>query len=101
MLSYSARTPRNRTRPTVELLEDRAVPATVMLSGSTLTISNARVFLSGGVYQTNLQVTQQADGRFLVLDNGSNNGTYAASSIVINGTNYADTIGVTVNSMNL
>jgi hypothetical protein len=83
------------TRLSLEPLEDRAVPATVVFSNGNLSVSNPQNLVGG---HTNLQVLQNADGTFTVKDNTSTVGTYhVTGNITISGSNLADLITVTLN----
>ncbi len=87
-----------RVRLGLEVLEERAVPASVLFSGGNLTISN--LLNVGGV--TNLQVTEPSSGLFLVTDSGHVSGSYRVTGdIKIIGSNLPNTIGVTLNTGDL
>ncbi len=79
-----------RSRLLLEVLEDRAMPATVVFSGGSLTISNPT--------GPSLQVTETKAGYFSIIDNGHSSGTYAVSgNITITGSNRPNLISVTLN----
>jgi hypothetical protein len=79
----------------VEALEDRWVPATIQFDGSNLSVSN--LFLDGGA--SKIQVLQQANDSFEVLDGNNNNGSYdVTGNITILGNNAKDTVIVNVNN---
>jgi hypothetical protein len=88
---------RHHTRPWLEYLEDRTVPATVRLVSGTLLISNPTIMGSA----TALTLTQDAvvQNKFTVKDGPANNGTYSGvGNIDITGTNANDL--VTINLKN-
>jgi len=79
----------------VEVLEDRSVPATIQFDGSNLYVSN---LLLGGA-ASKIQVLQQANNSFEVLDGNCGNGFYdVTGNITILGNNGKDTIIVNVNN---
>jgi hypothetical protein len=76
-------------RLSLEMLEDRFVPASVQLNGGSLIISNP-VIRNGA---TSITVNQIGAATFQVLDGTAKVGTYSTSgSITIRGTNAADSI---------
>ncbi len=79
------------TRPILESLESRVVPASVVYTGSLLTITMQRAFLT--VEEISLGTYQVKEGTSLFTL--QNVGTYRTNGITINGTNAADTITVT------
>jgi hypothetical protein len=87
---------RLRVRPTLELLEDRAVPATVRFVSGTLLISNPS--LTGT--STSLTVVQDPTtaNKFTVKDGAMPNGTYSGvGNINITGSNFRDLVTVDLN----
>ncbi len=75
---------KHRVRPLLETLEDRWVPATVRLTGSTLLVSSQNGPLT---------VTQTALNQFNVHDNATPGTSYSnIASIVITGSNLSDSI---------
>ncbi len=80
---------RKRMLPSLEVLEDRWVPATIRFTSGTLFISNPTI-LNGA---SSISVTQLAANTFQVKNNGSDNGTFGVvSNINIAGTNAKDTV---------
>src|SRR5437879_3242178 len=79
----------------VEVLEDRWVPATIRFDGSNLFVSN--LFLVGGA--SKIQVLQQSNNSFEVLDGNTHNGSFGVTgNITILGNNAKDTVIVKVNN---
>ena len=93
------RSPRNRARPSLEILEDRTVPATVRLVSGNLLVSN--LLVEGG--RASLLVQATANNTFQVVDTeggfgSASLGTYSvAGNIIITGTNASDSITVNLN----
>ena len=88
---------RLRTRPWLEYLEDRTVPATVRLVNGMLLISNPTIMGSS----TSLTVTQDPtiQNKFTVKDGIANNGTYSTvGNINITGTNANDVVTINLNN---
>ena len=72
----------NRTRPRLEILEDRFCPTlSVVQSGSTLLISGTPVNPGGTL---GLVVTETSQGTFKVMDGTTFKGSFPASNITMN-----------------
>ena len=85
-----------KNRPSLELLEDRCVPATVQYTEGYLLISRPTV--RDGL--ASITVNQVAPNQFQVLDGSATMGTYsAAGTIYIRGGNANDSITFNVNGL--
>jgi fibronectin-binding autotransporter adhesin len=89
-----SRPPVRQARLHLEELENRFAPANLLLLGGNLTVSNPRIMAG----TANLQLNQQADGRFQILDQGFSLGLYRVTgSITVRGSNAPNSISVTLN----